>query len=114
MRDFKVFPSPSQPYNDVMFYNARACPSHLFETAQQRMHAVLDLLQMIELSENADFAQREAARLSSVINLLLADARTLYEAAHERSMEGTRLEIVDEFVPTESALDGRPWEAPAE
>ena len=87
MRDFKAFPSPAQPYHDVMFFNARACPSHLFETAQQRMHAVLDLLQMIEQSENEDFAQREAARLSFVISLLLADARTLYEAAHDRAME---------------------------
>ncbi|MCY1527018.1 hypothetical protein D9M68_620690 [compost metagenome] len=42
---------------------------------------------MIEQSENADFAQREAARLSFVISLLLADARTLYEAAHDRAME---------------------------
>ncbi|MFC5695322.1 hypothetical protein ACFPU0_07070 [Pseudomonas sp. GCM10022186] len=84
---FEFKPLPSQPYDDVMFFNPRACADHLFETAQQRMHAVLDLVQMIEQSESPGMVRREAARLSFVIGLLLDDARSLYEAAHERAME---------------------------
>ncbi len=84
---FELKPLLSQPYDDVMFFNPRACAGHLFETAQQRMHAVLDLVHMIEQNESQDLVRREAARLSFVISLLLADARTLYEAAHDRAME---------------------------
>ncbi|MBD2839302.1 hypothetical protein ID144_19885 [Pseudomonas sp. JM0905a] len=86
MPDFKAFTSPSQPYPDVLFFNVAASPAHLFETAHQRMSAVLDLLQLVEQAENGDFVQREAARLSFAVGLLLGDARSLYEAAHERAM----------------------------
>jgi hypothetical protein len=84
MPDFKTFAPPSQPYSDVMFFNAGASHAHLFETAHQRMSAALDLLQLVEQAENGDFVQREAARLSFAVGLLLGDARSLYEAAHER------------------------------
>ncbi|MGF6690353.1 MULTISPECIES: hypothetical protein [Pseudomonas] len=87
MPDLKAFTSPSQPYPDVMFFNAAASPAHLFETAHQRMSAVLDLLQLVEHAENGDFVQREAARLSFAVGLLLGDARSLYEAAYERAMQ---------------------------
>ncbi|MNT76884.1 hypothetical protein D3C72_2159420 [compost metagenome] len=87
MFEFKPLPSPAQPYRDVLFFNALARPESLFETAQQRMSAALDLLQIVEQRENRDFVQHEAARLSFAAGLLLADARALYEAAHERAME---------------------------
>lgn len=86
MPDFRAFTSPSQPYNDVMFFNASADPAQLFETAQQRMTAVIDLLQLVEQAESSDFVQREAARLSFAVGLLLGDPRSLYETAHERAM----------------------------
>lgn len=84
---FEFKPLLAQPCNDVLFFNARACASNLFETAQQRMSAVLDLVHMIEQCESQDLVKREAARLSFVIGLLLDDARMLYEAAHARAME---------------------------
>lgn len=86
MRDFKAFISPFQSFHDVMFFNAAASPGHLFETAQQRMTAVIDLLQMVEQAGNADFVQHEAAQLAFAVGLLLGDARTLYEAAHDRAV----------------------------
>lgn len=84
MLDFKPLPSPAQPYSDVLFFNAQASPGNLFETAQQRMSAALDLLQMVEQADSHDFVQHEGARLSFAVGLLLADARALYEAAYEQ------------------------------
>ena len=95
MFEFKPVPAPAQPYRDVLFFNALASPAHLFETAQQRMVAVIDLLQIVEQSDNPDFVKREAARLSFALSLMLGDAQALYEAAHERAMEAARLEAME-------------------
>lgn len=86
MRDFKAFISPFQSFHDVMFFNAAASPEHLFETAQQRMTAAIDLLHLVEQADNSDFVQHEAARLAFAVGLLLGDARTLYEAALDRAI----------------------------
>ncbi|WAG76833.1 hypothetical protein LMK08_15755 [Metapseudomonas furukawaii] len=83
MHELKAFPFPTQPFQDVLFFNARACPTHLFETAQQRLHAVCDLLEILEMNEGSTPLNSESARLSSAIGLLLGDARALYEAAFD-------------------------------
>lgn len=83
MADFKPLP---QPCKDVLFFDASAPASDLFDTADLRLSAALNLLHMLEFSDSQDFSQHQAARLSAAINILLADARVLYEAAHQRWM----------------------------
>ncbi|MCY1281561.1 hypothetical protein D9M68_270520 [compost metagenome] len=87
MTEFKPVPVPSQPYDDVLFINAGAPSSHLFEAASQRMAALGDLLQMLENGTRFTFMPQETARLASALGLLLADARALHEAAFLRAQE---------------------------
>jgi hypothetical protein len=87
MTDFKPIPAPSQPYDDVLFINAGAPSSHLFEAASQRMAALGDLLQMLENGTRSTLLPQETARLASALGLLLADARALHEAAFQRAQE---------------------------
>ncbi|WP_137823877.1 hypothetical protein [Pseudomonas sp. D(2018)] len=83
MNDFRPMP---QPCKDVLFFNASAPAEDLFDTAELRMSAALNLLQLVEFSDCQDLTQHQAARLSASIGVLLADARVLYEAAHHRLM----------------------------
>jgi hypothetical protein len=84
--DFTPLPPSSQPYRDILFINARAPSTHLFEAANQRMAALADLLRIMESGSDSALAQ-ETARLASALGLLLADAQALHEAAYQRSRE---------------------------
>ncbi|QEY61145.1 hypothetical protein FXN65_03450 [Metapseudomonas lalkuanensis] len=84
MSDFRPMP---QPCKDVLFFNASAPAGDLFDTADLRMDAALNLLRLLEFSDNLDFTQHQAARLSAAISVLLDDARVLYEASHQRWMQ---------------------------
>ncbi|BAN47040.1 hypothetical protein [Metapseudomonas resinovorans] len=84
---FRPLPLPSQPYDDVLFINAEAPSSHLFEAASQRMAALGDLLQILENGAHGDVLPQETARLASALGLLLADAQALHEAAFRRVRE---------------------------
>ncbi|WP_271410516.1 hypothetical protein [Pseudomonas sp. Q1-7] len=81
MTDFKPLPQPCQ---DVLFFNASAPATDLFDTAELRMNAVLSLLHLVEFSDSQDLTRHQAARLAAAVGILLADARVLYEAAHLR------------------------------
>ncbi|MCO6057743.1 hypothetical protein NG726_13815 [Pseudomonas sp. MOB-449] len=90
MTDFKPLLPLSQPYDDVLFVNARAPAGHLFEAANQRMAALGDLLQILENGAHGDVLPQETARLASALGLLLADAQALHEAAYRRVQEEER------------------------
>lgn len=87
MTDFKPLPLSAQPYGDVLFVNARAPASHLFEAASQRMAALGDLLLILENGAQGEVLPQETSRLASALGLLLADAQTLHEAAYRRVQE---------------------------
>ncbi|BAN46442.1 hypothetical protein [Metapseudomonas resinovorans] len=84
MSDFRPLP---QPCRDVLYFNAAAPAEDLFDTAEQRMVAALNLLQILEFSDSKDFVQHQATRLASALGVLLSDARVLYEAAQLRAQE---------------------------
>lgn len=90
MTDFKPLPAASQPFDDVLFINARAPSRHLFEAASQRMSALGDLLLILEHSARDDSLPQETARLASALGLLQAEAQALHEAAFLRAQEEAR------------------------
>ncbi|WP_280352240.1 hypothetical protein [Pseudomonas sp. BN414] len=87
MTHFKPLP---QPCKDVLFFNASAPAGDLFDTADLRMSAALNLLRLLEFSDSQDFTQHQVARLSASMSVLLDDARVLYEAAHQRWMRASQ------------------------
>ena len=87
MFEFKPLPFPAQSRRGVLFFNAHASALDLFDTAQQRMGALGDLLHVLENSENFGQPRQEIARLAAAFGLLLADAQALYEAAYDRARE---------------------------
>ena len=84
MADFKPLP---QPCRNVLFFNASAPTDDLFDTADHRMAAALNLLHILEFSDSRDFVQHQASRLSAALGVLLTDARALYEAAHQQALK---------------------------
>lgn len=85
--DFQPLPYPAQPHEDVLFLNPHASAANLFDTAQQRMAALGDLLHCLENSSAHGLLAEQTARISAALGLLLAEARALHEAAYERARE---------------------------
>ncbi|BAN49136.1 hypothetical protein [Metapseudomonas resinovorans] len=83
----RPLPYPAQPHGDVLFLNPHASAANLFDTAQQRMAALGDLLHCLENSSSHSLLPEETARVAAALGLLLAEARALYEAAYERARE---------------------------
>ncbi|MDT4856376.1 hypothetical protein FQZ97_907640 [compost metagenome] len=71
----------------MLYFNASAPADDLFDTADHRMAAALNLLHILEFSESRDFARHQASRLSAALGVLLTDARALYEAAHQQVLK---------------------------
>ncbi len=94
MSEFKALPPASQGANvPVLFVDAKASPSDLLDTADQRFSAVFDLLGALSDCRTGSHDPEALASLAVVARLLLADATCVQQAAIQqlqRQAKGVR------------------------
>lgn len=75
--------NPSRAHS-VLYLRQDACAGDLFDAAEYRQGALLDLLAALSLNENDGTAPDSLPRAARALMLLAADAQALYTAALQR------------------------------
>jgi len=83
---------PSQhhanPRYATLYLRADAPADDLFDAAENRLGAVIDLLSLLQLAELNGEPYRNVLHISRSLLLLVSDAQSLYQAEHERRRFG--------------------------
>ncbi|QRY79968.1 hypothetical protein JVX91_02285 [Pseudomonas sp. PDNC002] len=73
----------THPRNATLYLRADAPADELYNAAEDRLSAVIDLLGILSLSTLDAQPMRNVLQISRSLLLLASDARSLYQAGHE-------------------------------
>lgn len=72
------------PLDATLYLRADAPADALFDAAEDRLGAVIDLLAVIEMVDQDGTPVRNVFQISRALLLLISDAQSLYQADHEQ------------------------------
>ncbi|WP_152225888.1 hypothetical protein [Pseudomonas sp. SCB32] len=72
------------PREAMLYLRADAPADALYDAADNRLGAVIDLLAVLEMINQDDMPIRNVFRISRALLLLVSDAQSLYQADHEQ------------------------------
>jgi hypothetical protein len=72
------------PRDATLFLNTDAPVEALYDAAEDRLSAVLDLLAVLEMIDEDNLPVRNVFQISRALLLLISDAQSLYQAEHDR------------------------------
>lgn len=72
------------PRDAALYLNPHAPADALYDAAEYRLNAVIDLLTTLELAELDNLPSRNVLQISRSLRLLASDAQSLYQADHMR------------------------------
>jgi hypothetical protein len=72
------------PRDATLFLNTGAPAEALYDAAEDRLGAVLDLLAVLEMVDQDNLPIRNVFQISRALLLLVSDAQSLYQADHEQ------------------------------